>query len=151
MKTIEIISNSPEETKKAGRGLASFFKKEKSPRRGAAVIAFEGGLGAGKTTFTQGLAEGLGVKKDVLSPTFVILKEFPLRLENFKKFYHIDAYRTENPEEILELGFEDLIKNPENIIAVEWAEKIEKILPQKAVRIRFENLGKEKRKILIYS
>jgi len=113
------------------------------------VIAFEGDLGAGKTSFIQGFARGLGVKESVLSPTFVIQKDFSIALSRYKNFYHIDAYRLKNPEELLELGFEDIIKNPENIVAIEWADKVRTILPREILKIELENLGANKRKIAI--
>lgn len=158
MASIEIITNSSGETKKAAAALAAALDKKPIEAGQALVIAFEGDLGAGKTTFIQGFAKGLGIKENVLSPTFVIQKDFSLPAgggsvsggKNYKNFYHIDAYRLKNPEELLELGFKDLIENPENIIAIEWADKVKKILPRKILRIKFENLGKNKRKIIIH-
>lgn len=147
MQPIEIITNSSKETKKVGVALALTLEKEPSSQKQALVIALEGDLGSGKTTFIQGLAKGLKVKENVLSPTFVIQKDFLLSLKNYKHFYHIDAYRLKNPEELLELGFKDLINDPENIIVIEWADKIKKILPKNILKIEFENLGKNKRKI----
>ncbi len=149
MASIEIITNSSGETKKAAAALAAALKKEPVKAGQALVIAFEGDLGAGKTTCIQGFAKGLGVKENVLSPTFVIQKDFLLTLNNYKNFYHIDAYRLKNPDELLELGFDDLIKNSENIIAIEWADKIKKILPREILKIEFDNLGKNRREIVI--
>ncbi len=149
MPTIEIITNSSQETKKVGMELAAAVTKKRANRKFAVVFALEGDLGSGKTTFIQGLAMGLGVKEDVLSPTFVIQKDFSIALGDYKNFYHIDAYRLKNPEELLELGFTDLIKNSENIIVIEWADKIKKILPNNAVWINFKNLGEDKRKLTI--
>ena len=74
-----------------------------------------------------------------------------IKLKNFKNLYHIDAYRLKNPEELLELGFKDLIGNSENLIVIEWADKIKKILPKNILKIEFTNLEKNKRKIIIYS
>ncbi len=122
----------------------------------AFIVALNGDLGSGKTTFIQGLARGLKVKENILSPTFVILKEFPINFSaqggpasGWKNLYHIDAYRLKNPEELLELGFKDLIRNPENLIVIEWADKVKKILPKEILKIEFVNLGKNKRKIII--
>ncbi|MBI4919795.1 tRNA (adenosine(37)-N6)-threonylcarbamoyltransferase complex ATPase subunit type 1 TsaE [Candidatus Azambacteria bacterium] len=151
MKAVEVYSNSPEETQKTGFVLASILEKNPSSPIRASILALSGDLGAGKTAFIQGLARGLKIKEDVSSPTFVIQKDFRLSLKKYKNFYHIDAYRLKNPEELLELGFEDLIKNPENIIAVEWADKVENILPKDVLKIKFENLGGNKRKISIFS
>ncbi len=143
----KIISNSPVQTQEAGARIGRLLAKQKLSGGGALIIALEGHLGSGKTTFIQGLAEGMGVKENVLSPTFLILKQFPIALKNYKNFYHIDAYRLKNPGEIVELGFKDLAGDPGNIIVIEWAEKIKKILPEDAVKIKFENFGGDKRKI----
>ncbi|KKS45151.1 MAG: P-loop hydrolase [Parcubacteria group bacterium GW2011_GWC1_43_11] len=148
MRPIEINTKSAKETKKVGFNLVAALGKKPTLNK-ALIITLEGNLGSGKTTFIQGLAKGFGVRENVLSPTFVILKEFPLSSGNFQNFYHVDAYRLKNPEELLELGFKDVIKNPKNLIVIEWADKIKKILPRGIIKIKFENLGKNKRKIII--
>ncbi len=145
---IEIITKSAEATKNVGFNLALALKKEPTLNK-ALAVALEGNLGSGKTTFIQGLAAGLGIKESVLSPTFLILKQFSIALKNYKNFYHIDTYRLKNPKELLELGFKDLLNNPENIIVIEWADKIKKILPKDILKIKFTNLGKNKRKIIL--
>jgi len=150
MSLIEIISNSSKETKKVGVALALTLEKEPINLKQAVIIALEGDLGSGKTTFIQGLAQGLKVKENVLSPTFVIQKDFSLPLKNYKNLYHIDAYRLKNPNELLELGFKDLINNSENLIVIEWADKVKKILPKNILMIEFTNLEKNKRKIEIH-
>lgn len=149
MRFFEVITSSSKKTKKVGLALAFALEKESINPKQAFIIALEGDLGSGKTTFIQGLAQGLKIKENILSPTFVIQKFFFLQLKNFKNFYHIDAYRLKNPEELLELGFADLIGNPENLIAIEWADKIKKLLPRNIFKIEFINLGKNKRKIVI--
>lgn len=149
MPKIEIIAKSAKETKKTGFNLVKELKN-KPDLNHALIIALEGNLGSGKTTFIQGLASGLGIKESVLSPTFLILKEFPIDNDkNWKNFYHIDAYRLKNPEELLELGFKDLVKNSRNVIAIEWAEKIKKILPKNILWVKFKNLGENRRKIIL--
>ncbi|MDP3003936.1 MAG: tRNA (adenosine(37)-N6)-threonylcarbamoyltransferase complex ATPase subunit type 1 TsaE [Candidatus Azambacteria bacterium] len=145
---IEITTKSSEKTKKAGMAFGQILGRKPLSNK-AFIVALKGDLGSGKTTFIQGLAQGLKVKENILSPTFVIQKDFSLQLKNFKNFYHIDAYRLKNPEELLELGFKDLIDNPENIIVIEWADKIKKLLPREILRIEFKNLGESKRKITI--
>jgi len=147
---IEIVAKSSKETKKAGMALGQILGRESLSDK-ALVVALEGDLGSGKTTFIQGLAQGLEVKENILSPTFVIQKDFSLALKNYKNLYHIDAYRLKNPSELLGLGFKDLIKNSENLIVIEWADKIKKILPKNILKIEFTNLEKNKRKIIIYS
>jgi len=146
----EAITKSAKETKKVAANLTKALKN-KPILKHAFIIALEGNLGSGKTTFIQGLAKGLKIKENVLSPTFLILKQFPVSFKRYKNFYHIDAYRLKNPEELLELGFKDLLSNPDNIIVIEWVDKVKKILPKNALMIKFENLGKNKRKIEILS
>lgn len=149
MKQVEIITKSAKETKKIAANLSEELK-ERLLLKHAFMIALEGNLGSGKTTFIQGLAAGLGIKENVLSPTFLILKQFIVNQKNYKNFYHIDAYRLKNPKELLELGFKDLVKNPENIIVIEWADRVRKILPKNISKIKFENLGKNRRKISVF-
>ena len=146
---IEIITKSAEETKKIAANLAEEIKKQPLAKKHAFIIALEGNLGSGKTTFIQGLVARLGIKESVLSPTFLILKQFPISFKNYKNFYHIDAYRLKNSEELSELGFKDLLNNPENLIVIEWADKVKKMLPKDVLQIKFKNLGKNKRKIII--
>lgn len=150
IKMIEVVTKSSEETKKTGRVLGQTLKREPLSNK-AFIVALEGNLGSGKTTFIQGLTQGLKVKENILSPTFVIQKNFSLTLKNYRSFYHIDAYRLKNPEELLELGFKELIRNPENLIVIEWADRIKRLLPKKILWIKFGNLKGSKRKIQIFN
>jgi tRNA threonylcarbamoyladenosine biosynthesis protein TsaE len=113
--------------------------------RGGEILCLNGELGSGKTTFTQGLLKGLGAKGPYTSPTFLILKHYEIKDKNI---YHIDAYRV-NANDILNLGWEEIIADPKNIIIVEWPERIKKILPKQAIKIKFEWLDEEKRKITL--
>lgn len=142
------FTNSPGETKKIGQLLAEKILKSK-PKKGAQVLALKGDLGGGKTTFLKGFAKGLKVRKKILSPTFLIFKKFKIRNKDFKNFYHFDCYRIQKPKEILELDFKKIISEPQNIVAVEWAERIKKILPQNIIWVFFGFLNKKKRKVLI--
>ena len=109
-----------------------------SPKgEGAFVLALKGELGAGKTSFVQGLAKGLGIKEKVLSPTFLIVKRFHVSRSRFKEFYHIDCYRLKNPKELLDLDWKKIIQNPNNIVAVEWAGRVKSIIPKDALWISF--------------
>ena len=137
----KIVSVSVKQT----QALASQLAKKilvSQPRVGALVLALEGDLGSGKTTFTQGLAKGLGVKGRITSPTFVVMKRF-------KNFYHFDCYRLQKPEEILELGWQEIIANPQNIVAIEWPERIKKFLPKHFFQLNFTFLDQKKRRIVI--
>ena len=138
---MELVTKSAEETKNFGKEVASNLE-------GGEVFALSGELGSGKTTFVQGFAEGLGIKGRIISPTFILMRKYGA---GDKDFYHIDLYRLEGnvENEVINLGLSDIWAKSENIVAIEWAEKIEKIIPKSAKWIKFENLGGEKRKITI--
>lgn len=168
----KIITKSKEETQKFAEDLASILlaKLDLASKTSALIIGLYGNLGAGKTTFIQGFAKGLRIKQKIISPTFVILKKFKItkklqtnskskiqkkikqktRDANFQNFIHIDAYRLENHGELLNLNWHKLIKNPENIILVEWANKIKKILPKNSLKINFKFINENKREISIF-
>ncbi len=138
----EFITEKFEETKKLGKLLAGEL-------RGGEVICLSGELGAGKTTFTQGLLEGLGAEKPYTSPTFVVMKEYNPPAGG-KKVYHIDAYRI-NEKDLLNLGWEEIVSDQNNISIIEWADRVEKIIPERAVWINFEWLDEKRRRIKIGS
>ena len=98
-----------------------------------------GNLGAGKTTFTKGLAKGLGVERTVVSPTFTIIKEYE---GTALTLYHIDMYRIEEEDELYELGIEELYRD-DSVTVIEW-NKMEE-LPDKVIRIDISVLGESKR------
>ncbi len=113
--------------------LASCAQKET-----ATVIALTGDLGVGKTAFTKELAKLLGVTHEVTSPTFVIMKSYPVSTHSFfKTLTHIDAYRIESEDEIRVLGFSELLKDPTQLICIEWPEKIQNSVPTDALTISF--------------
>src|SRR3989344_9222982 len=156
---MEVLTKSAKETKNFGRKIGDSLTISHQPL----VIALTGELGSGKTTFVQGLAEGLGIKQRIISPTFILVRKYEIPISNISKawssalkyqisnFYHIDLYRLEeNVEaEVRNLGLEEIWQNPENIVVIEWAEKIKSMIPKKAKWIKFENLGVDKRKIII--
>ncbi len=133
-------THSAKETQKLAKDFAKSILKENKNRNGALVVALRGDLGGGKTTFIQGFAKGLGIREKILSPTFNIYKRYG-------NFYHFDCYRIEKPREILSLGFKEIISNPKNIVAIEWAEKIEDILPKDTQWINFEFINENTRSI----
>lgn len=136
-----MITNSAFETEKFGEKLAKKVKK-------GGIIALYGELGSGKTTFVRGLARGLGIKKRVLSPTFIFIRPYKI---NSKILYHIDLYRINKFEETRGLGLEEILSKPKNIVVIEWAEKVKKILPKKRIDIHFNYLDENKRKITLKS
>ena len=140
----EIVTNSFEETQKLGEKIGSDLKT-------GAILALFGELGSGKTTFVQGLAKGLGIKRRIISPTFIIVRNYELGIRNqgVKIFYHVDLYRVESEKEVQGLGIEEILNDQNRIIAIEWAEKIKELLPKKRTEIYFENLGENKRRITV--
>ncbi|MDD3072586.1 MAG: tRNA (adenosine(37)-N6)-threonylcarbamoyltransferase complex ATPase subunit type 1 TsaE [Candidatus Pacebacteria bacterium] len=140
------LSSNSSKTEKEGELLGKKILKEKKE---GVVLALSGDLGAGKTTFLKGFAKGIGVKEKILSPTFVIFRKMPISKE--RNFFHFDCYRLKNEKDLFSLGFEEIIKNKKNIIAIEWPEKIKKSLPYDSIFINFEFISGDKRKISIHS
>ncbi|WP_141434460.1 tRNA (adenosine(37)-N6)-threonylcarbamoyltransferase complex ATPase subunit type 1 TsaE [Bacillus sp. 03113] len=135
MNQYEVISTGSEDTINFAKNLASFLKP-------GDVIALEGDLGAGKTTFTKGLAQGLEIKKNVNSPTFTIIKEY----EGIMPLYHMDVYRVEDSFE--DLGFDEYF-NGEGVTVVEWAHLIKEQLPEEYLSIYLYNVKDNQRKIVL--
>lgn len=144
---MKYTSNSLDETQK----IAKDFILSLSPKNeGATVVGLYGNLGAGKTTLTQFLAKSLGVEETVTSPTFVIEKIYELinhsstssGQENFTHLIHIDAYRIEKSEELLHLGWKEIISDPKNLILIEWPENVSDIMP-KHMKISLKPLENE--------
>ena len=144
---MEIVTKSAEETKALGREIATDLKSR--------IFALQGELGSGKTTFVQGFAEGLGHKGRIISPTFILMRRYQIPITHhllpITYFFHIDLYRFEKNvwEEVRNLGIEDIWQDPENIVVIEWAEKIADRLPANITRIEFQNLGGDKRRITV--
>ena len=140
---IKFLSQSPKQTKKIAKILALELLKTKLKLRTGLVIGLIGQLGSGKTTFIQGFIKGLGIKRRITSPTFVLIKNYEVRIKNYKKAYHIDCYRISGPKELLKLGFKEIIRSPKTIILIEWAEKIRKILPKNTIWVEFKHAKKQ--------
>lgn len=127
------ITNSSEETRKLGEEFARSLLARLQGK--ILIIALYGDLGSGKTTFVQGLAMGLGIKKRIISPTFVIVRNYKIRINNF---YHIDLYRiNSNDKDIEGLGVEEIINDKNNVVVIEWAEKLKNSMPKKRIDIKF--------------
>lgn len=133
----DFISSSAEETRRCAAQLAAELKP-------GDCLSLIGDLGVGKTTFVQGLAQGLGITERVRSPTFVLMHEYHGRVP----LYHFDAYRIKNLDELREIGFEDTVRS-QGITVIEWGEKTEKLLPQGCWRIFIELLPDQRRRIRI--
>ena len=144
MAQTEIIVQSAKEMAKAGEILAQETLKKRV--RAPLIIGLKGELGAGKTTFTQGFAGGLGIKDKITSPTFVIFKKYSF---DSGAFYHVDCYRLKDAADLAELDFGEILRAKENIVLIEWAEKIKEILPKNTLWISFEYLDRSRRKIVL--
>ena len=133
MKTFR--SYSSEETKQFGHDLAESLLGEKHRlAKAATVIALRGDLGAGKTTFTQGFFRGIGIRRNPISPTFVIMRRYETPKSKiprrFTNVYHFDAYRLKKEEDVEVLEFGRIMADPKNMVLVEWPEKIKGVLPR---------------------
>jgi tRNA threonylcarbamoyladenosine biosynthesis protein TsaE len=133
------------------RFAASVLRRLRSNRRRLPIIlALAGELGSGKTTFVQGLARSLGIRENVQSPTFVLAKWYrlPLRQRPFRHFIHIDAYRL-NTAEARRLGFPATLRDRGAIVAIEWADRIKRLIPKHTAWVFFEHKSENKRHISI--
>ena len=150
------ITTGSAQTQKLGGILAEELK-------GGEIVCLSGELGSGKTTFAQGVLKGLGAKGPYTSPTFVVMKEYrnfskvrpfppPHRripqCQTLKNIYHIDAYRV-GSKDILDLGWEEIIASENNIVIVEWAERIKTILPKRALWLKFRHVKNDEREIIL--
>lgn len=152
---MEIITKSAKETKSFGRQFADKLKAVPAGRQGGETIALVGDLGSGKTTFVQGLAQGLGIEAKIISPTFVLMREYKLeqRTQNKEQrsLYHIDLYRLDGNigRELEQLGLKELWEKHENIVVIEWADRAKEFMPESTTWITFEDVANEERKIVV--
>ncbi len=146
---INYKTNSYKQTKKIAADLAKKFLAGKAERKNVLVFGLIGDLGSGKTTFVQGFLKALGVKKKITSPTFVLIKNYPIpQLTNSLIVYHIDCYRIKKSKELLDLGLKEILNNPQNIVLIEWAEKIKRILSKNTIWVKFEHGEKENQRTI---
>ncbi|MBI4138174.1 MAG: tRNA (adenosine(37)-N6)-threonylcarbamoyltransferase complex ATPase subunit type 1 TsaE [Candidatus Wildermuthbacteria bacterium] len=154
-----ISSHSITHTKRIAQKIAERCAAQKPGKR-AMVIALEGDLGAGKTAFAQGFAKGLGIAEKVLSPTFVIIKSYKIPLyagqgkhatlprwsgqAGYKLLYHLDCYRLKSGEDLVSLGWQEILNNPQAIIMLEWADRVKSVLPPRAYWARFSHSREER-------
>lgn len=158
---MKIVTHSEEENLKVAK---NFLEKVK-PKDTAVVVGLYGNLGAGKTAFTKAVARNFGIEDIITSPTFVIMKIYSIENKSsrsvgfvgvgsletigtqysvlstkyFKHLIHIDAYRLEKETELLNLGWEQIISDPQNIIFIEWPERVAGIVPEH-IKVRFDTL-----------
>lgn len=150
---MEFITKSAKETEKVGQKVADLILEGKIASKKAVVLCLVGDLGSGKTTFTKGFAFRLGLKKRILSPTFILAREYDLnRKTPFKELIHIDLYRMEGEnikEELQGIGFSDIYADPKNIVVIEWADKAKAFLQNKGIWVKFKQETADKREITL--
>lgn len=129
----EYKTNSAEETKKLASETAHSLK-------GGEVLGLVGDLGAGKTVFVQGLAETLGIKEIVNSPTFVLMKVYQVSNQQsaISKLIHVDAYRLSNSQELKDIGLDEYLAQKDSVVIIEWADKVKDLLPPGSLMIEFK-------------
>lgn len=136
--SITFHTTSAEETIELGKKIGSLLKK-------GDIIAMQGTLAAGKTTITKGIAQSLGVKEEITSPTFCLISEY----EGKMPLYHMDVYRLEGGEDFINLGVEDLMYG-NGVSLIEWSEKVMDELPKKTIILKIEPIeGKTERNITL--
>lgn len=143
---IQQITNSYGGTQILGEDLAQKLS-------GGDVVLLYGDLGAGKTTFMQGLSKGLGITHRIISPTFIIVRKYDITnnqypISNIKALYHIDLYRTETDADLEGIGLSEILSDKEAIVAIEWPEKMHN-LPKKRWEVHLKWLSENERNISI--
>ncbi len=134
---LKIVSNSTQQTQSIGEKIGRNIKS-------GTVIAFFGGLGMGKTAFTRGLAKGMGIKADVMSPTFAIVNDYG----GEPPLVHFDMYKVESWDDLYSSGFFDYL-DMGAVLAVEWSENIENALPESTIRVNIAPGENENQRIII--
>lgn len=138
-----IISHSEIETKEIAKDFTLTL-------RSGDVVTLTGELGAGKTAFTKGIAEALGVKKEIVSPTFAIMNVYEVNFKSIKQLVHIDTYRLKSAEELREIGADEYISVDDTVTIIEWPEIASALLPKKIISVEILHGDKHnERKITI--
>lgn len=139
----KIITNSPQETEE----FAAEFAKKLKP---GDIVALTGDLGGGKTTFTRGLARGLGIKKQVVSPTFMLERILPVPGAGPVKYLrHYDAYRLTSGADLIDIGFGEVAESQNSVVVVEWADRVREVLPENTIWVKFEFVRDQERSLEI--
>ena len=145
-----IVTLNARATKRAAaKILALALRREQRP----IILALSGDLGSGKTTFVQGLARALGIRARVQSPTFVLIRwyEVKTRRKRLRHLIHIDAYRLDSAAEAGRLGLRELFRRRDDLIVVEWADRIRKLIPKRARWIEFFHATPPSRRIIRFN
>lgn len=135
---LTLVLRSAEATQALGRALMGLLPD-------GALVALYGDLGAGKTCLVRGMAEAAGMADRVTSPTFTLVHEY----RGARTLYHLDLYRMTAPEQVLDLGYEDLFDPKDGLCVVEWAERAEGLLPERRVDVRLAHENGDARQIVV--
>ncbi len=146
--TMEIFTHSAQETEELGQKIAARILKKGSGAH-STILALYGELGSGKTTFVRGFGRGLGLPHRFLSPTFIIVREYPLETGFFRRFYHVDLFRTETEADLTDFGFTEIFADPGHLVVIEWAERLGLLLPNDRIDVNFMHKNNDKRVISI--
>jgi tRNA threonylcarbamoyladenosine biosynthesis protein TsaE len=138
---LELLTASPEETRAVGEAIAAIL-------RPGDVVSLTGDLGAGKTTLVQGAARALGVDRAVLSPTFTLVREYQGTSD--VHVYHLDVYRLDRMQEVLDLGFEEMLEEG-GVVFIEWGDVIEGLLPDSFLQVELSASDDSARRIVLSS
>jgi len=133
----EFKSSSPEETRNVGKKLPEIFGLNQ-------VYCLYGPLAAGKTTLVKGMAEAINVNRTIVSPSYILLREY----EGDTKLYHLDLFRLGSGDEFIEAGLDEYLVDPRGIVAIEWAGRVKEILPEKRVEVEIRISGEGEREIV---
>ncbi|HSX58250.1 MAG TPA: tRNA (adenosine(37)-N6)-threonylcarbamoyltransferase complex ATPase subunit type 1 TsaE [Candidatus Saccharimonadales bacterium] len=134
-------------TTKSSVETQNFAKEFVSNLQKPTVVALSGELGSGKTTFTQGVAASLGLKRRALSPTFVFWRSYKLSDSRFKNLEHFDLYRCESLQDVRSTGLSEVLERADSLVLIEWPEIAKELLPTETVWVRFEKKGENEREI----
>ena len=144
------LSQSPQETSNLAKLLAEELLKTK-PGKGTLVIGFVGELGTGKTTFIRYFLRAVGVKARIVSLTFIFSRRYRSRLKYHKDIWHFDVYRLNSPKGVKEIGLREAISHDENLVLVEWADKVKGILPRGTIWVEFKHGAKSNERHITFN
>ena len=145
-KTLRRLTASPKETGQCAKKIARLLSDSKNGR--ATVVGLSGELGVGKTVFARELLRALGVKGKIVSPTFVLLREYKTLSSKYPNAYHADAYRLSGPGDAKPLRLGELMKGKRNLLLIEWPERIKGVIPNSALMVRFRHGRKSNERVI---
>jgi len=137
-------------TSQSAQQTMALGKKIARSLQGGDVIALIGDLGSGKTTLIKGLAQGLGVKETITSPSYVLMKTYKPTKKKINHLIHVDAYRLQSAQDLIDVGLNDWLSQPGSVTIIEWADQVKEILPKNTIVIKLK-LGQENNQRIIKS